>query len=137
MSSATPAAGHDFELRQEPRDGWQFATLVYSEGERRLVVELEHAFEPDVDWHAPDSGFCEWREPAGLALEPAHVDRVLARLGEWSARFGLCIELVPAVDPLVELLARGFTLARNPDGSVTATPPPSRVRGFLTALFHR
>ena len=56
---------------------------------------------------------------------------------EWSASSGLCIELVPAVDPLVDLLARGFTLAHNPDGSVTAMPPPSRARGFLTALFRR
>lgn len=135
MSAATPAGGHAFELHQGPGDGWQFATLAYREGERRLVVELERAFEPGVDWFAADSGFCQWSEPAGLALEAEHVDRVLARLGEWSAHRGLRIELVPAIDPLVELAARGFSLQHHPDGSVTATPPPQAPRGLLGRLF--
>jgi hypothetical protein len=137
VSHAGSSTGFDFELRREPGDGGRFATLVYSEGERRLEVELERAFDGAAEWQALDAGFCEWCDPAGLALEPEHVDRVLARMGAWSLGAGLRIELVPAVDPLVELLARGFTLARNPDGSVIATPPESRVRGFLTALFRR
>ena len=135
MSAVPPAAGHAFELHQEPGDGWQFATLAYREGERRLVIELERAFEPGVDWLAPDSAFCEWNVPDGVALEAEHVDRVLARLGEWSAHRGLRIELVPAVDPLQELAARGFSLLHHPDGSVTATPPPRAPRGLLGRLF--
>lgn len=135
MSSPDPVAGHAFELQSGPGEGWSRATLVYREGERRLEVELERAFASGQDWLAPDSGFCEWNEPPGLALDPEHVDRVLTRMGEWSTALGLRIELVPDVDPLLDLAARGYALKHHADGSVTATAPHRAPRGLLGRLF--
>jgi len=139
VSAAEPArpADHAFELVPEPGDEWRAATLVYREGEHVLAVELERGAASATGWLALDSSFCEWSVPRGLALAPEHTDRVLARLAAWCARTGLRIELAPAVDPLVELSARGYALAHHPDGSVTALAPRTRPRGFLARLFGR
>lgn len=134
MSAAPPASEHAFELRQASEDSWQFATLVYRERERVLEVDLERSGVPGSDWLTVDSAFCQWSEPAGVALEPEHIDRVLARLAEWSQRAGLRFDIAPAVDPLLELQLSGYRLERQPDGSVLATPPP-RPAGLLRRLF--
>ncbi|MEQ1892043.1 MAG: hypothetical protein ABL998_05830 [Planctomycetota bacterium] len=139
MSSAEPAApaDHAFQLVQRPQDGLRVATLVYRESGRALAVELERSAAPSADWLARDCEFCVWSDPPGLALEPEHTDRVLARLEAWSTAAGVRIEIGAGVDPLVDLMARGFTLVRHPEGGFTATPPPSQGRGFFSTLFRR
>lgn len=128
-------AGHSFELVQMPDDSWQFAMLVYREGQRVLNVDLERSLVAGSDWLTVDSAFCQWSVPADLALEPEHVDLVLERLRVWSARQGLRVDIAPAVDPLLDLEVSGYSLERHPDGSVTATPPPRASWGFLRRLF--
>lgn len=136
MSRTGAEAEHAFELHPAPGDEAGFATLVYREGERRLEVELESTPRAAA-WLALDEAFCQWSEPAGLALEPEHVDRVLARLATWEHAHGLRITVGPALDPLTELHARGFALQHHRDGSVTALPPAAPARGFLARLFGR
>jgi len=138
VSAAEPAlpAGHSFELVQTTEDGWQFATLVYREGERVLAVELEKSGVRGSDWLTVDSAFCQWSEPAGVPLEPEQTDRVLARLATWSQHSGVRLDIAPAVDPLLTMQLEGYRLERQPDGSVLATPP-DRPRGLLGRLFGR
>lgn len=131
---SAPALDHAFELRQTPEDSWQFATLFYREEERVLEVDLERSGVPGSDWLTVDSAFCQWSEPAGVPLEPEHIDRVLARLAEWSKQAGVRFDIAPAVDPLVDLQLSGYRLERMSDGSVLATPPAA-PRGFLRRLF--
>jgi len=136
VSAAPPVlpAGYTFELSQTPEHSWQFGTLVYRERECVLEVDLERSGVPGSDWLTVDSAFCQWSEPAGVALEPEHIDRVLARLAEWSRSTGVRFDIAPAVDPLLDLQLSGYRLERQPDGSVLATPPP-RPAGLLRRLF--
>ena len=136
MSATEPAlpAGYTFEVSQTSEHGWQFATLFYREAERVMEVELERSGVPGSDWLTVDAAFCQWSEPAGVPLEPEHVDRVLARLETWAQRAGVRFDIAPAVDPLADLEMSGYTLERQPDGSVLATPPP-RPSSLLRRMF--
>jgi hypothetical protein len=126
-----------FGIRQE-RTSWKSIDLIYEEPGHQLVVYLEMSGVPEFDWVGVDTAFQAWTAPADKLIPDGKRAEILERVADWSKQKRLRINFGPPIDleaHLEELRQAGWSVERQEDGTVRATPPPQSLWRRLLNLF--
>jgi hypothetical protein len=129
----------DFHI-EERKTGGREREWTYTEGARRLVIEVEMSGVPHLSWVILDSAFSTWTEPNGVALSAADVRTVRERFETWARERGQPVGFMPGIGS-DELLARFARRGWRPKRGFGSTghktlrfEPPvwTRLRWWLT-----